>query len=109
MSTRRSRRCSAFRVRVADGYHSPGALVFTRRQFLASLAVPLTLGQTRGRPAQTVPTGVAVPRTPGGYPPFPAFDADAVGRQLRQQFGDLRNHFIFDYYPWYGTNPWRHW
>jgi len=32
-----------------------------------------------------------------------------VGRQLRRRFSDLRNHFIFEYYPWYGTNPWRHW
>jgi hypothetical protein len=85
--------------------------VFTRRQFLASLAVPLTLGQspTRGRATNPEPTGFAVPRTPDGYPPLPAVDAAAVGRELRRQFSDLRNHFIFEYYPWYGTNPWRHW
>jgi hypothetical protein len=85
--------------------------VFTRRQFLASLAVPLTLGQssTRRRGTTTAPTGSAVPRTPANYPALPEFDAEAVGRQLRQQFSDLRNHFLFDYYPWYGTNPWRHW
>jgi hypothetical protein len=98
-------------VRVADGYHSREAPVFTRRQFLASLAVPLTLGQssTRERATHPAPTGFAVPRTPDGYPPLPAVDAAAVGRQLRRQFSDLRNHFIFEYYPWYGTNPWRHW
>ena len=32
-----------------------------------------------------------------------------MGRQLRQRFSDLRNHFIFEYYPWYATNPWQHW
>jgi hypothetical protein len=96
---------------VAEGYHSREALVFTRRQFLASLAVPLTLGQssTRQRATDQAPTGVAVPRTPDGYPPLPAVDLAEVGRQLRRQFSDLRNHFIFEYYPWYGTNPWRHW
>ena len=22
---------------------------------------------------------------------------------------DLRRHFLFEYYPWYGRDPWRHW
>jgi glycosyl hydrolase family 99 len=85
--------------------------MFNRRQFLASLAVPLALGQssTRGRPADSAPAGLAVPRNPDGYPPLPTIDVAAIGRQLRRQFSDLRNHFIFEYYPWYGTNPWRHW
>ena len=82
----------------------------TRRQFLASLTVPLTLGQTpRGRGTDQAPTGVAVPRTPVGYPALSNIDPAEVGRQLRRQFSPLRNHFIFEYYPWYGTNPWRHW
>jgi hypothetical protein len=86
-------------------------LVFTRRQFLASLAVPLALGQSsaKRRVIRSAPAGLAVPRTPDGYPPLPAFDAAAVGRELRRRFSDLRNHFIFEYYPWYGTDPWRHW
>jgi glycosyl hydrolase family 99 len=85
--------------------------VFTRRQFLGSFAVPLILGQspTRGRPPDSVPTGGALPRNPDGLPPLPEIDVAEVGRQLRRQFSDLRNHFIFEYYPWYGTNPWRHW
>ncbi len=28
---------------------------------------------------------------------------------LRREFGDLRRHFIFEYYPWYSTNPYQHW
>lgn len=84
--------------------------MFTRRQFLASLPVPLTLGQSpRGRGTDQRSNGPANPRTPDGYPPLPAFDAAEAGRQLRRQFSDLRNHFIFEYYPWYGTSPWRHW
>jgi hypothetical protein len=85
--------------------------VSNRRQFLASLAVPLFLAQssTRGRGTNSDSTGVATPRNPEGLPPLPAVDIAEIGRQLRRQFSDLRNHFIFEYYPWYGTNPWRHW
>src|SRR5438045_299927 len=28
---------------------------------------------------------------------------------LRQRFPDLRRHFVFEYYPWYRTNPFGHW
>jgi len=28
---------------------------------------------------------------------------------LRARFPDLRRRFIFEYYPWYGRDPWRHW
>jgi glycosyl hydrolase family 99 len=85
--------------------------VFTRRQFLASVAVPLAFGQSpaRGRPPDAVPAGNPLPRGLDGFPPLPAIDVAEIGRQLRRQFSDLRNHFIFEYYPWYGTNPWRHW
>jgi hypothetical protein len=31
------------------------------------------------------------------------------GRQLRTLYPHLRRHFIFEYYPWYGVSPWRHW
>jgi len=30
-------------------------------------------------------------------------------RQLHNRFPDLRRHFIFEYYPWYETAPYRHW
>lgn len=92
-------------------YHSRGVLMFTRRQFLASLAVPLTVGQAAAgrRGSHPTPAGLAVPRTPDGYPPLPAVDAAAVGRELRRRFSALSNHVIFEYYPWYGANPWRHW
>lgn len=30
-------------------------------------------------------------------------------RWLHQQYPDLRRHFVFEYYPWYGRNPMRHW
>lgn len=28
---------------------------------------------------------------------------------LGSRFPDLRRHFVFEYYPWYATDPWRHW
>lgn len=28
---------------------------------------------------------------------------------LRERFPDLRRHFVFEYYPWYGADPYRHW
>lgn len=85
--------------------------MFNRRQFLASLAAPLTLGQssTRGRGTNSGPTGGATRRTVDDLPPLPDVDVVEIARQLRRQFSDLKNHFIFEYYPWYGTNPWRHW
>ncbi|MCL4821464.1 MAG: hypothetical protein KJ067_20200 [Vicinamibacteria bacterium] len=33
----------------------------------------------------------------------------APPRPLRERFPDLRRHFVFEYYPWYGVDPWRHW
>lgn len=41
--------------------------------------------------------------------PRPPVDWAAAGRMLRQRHPDLARHFIFEYYPWYSTDPWRHW
>jgi hypothetical protein len=30
-------------------------------------------------------------------------------RALRARLPDLRRRFVFEYYPWYGADPWRHW
>ncbi|HJO02991.1 MAG TPA: hypothetical protein QGG47_03335 [Acidobacteriota bacterium] len=38
-----------------------------------------------------------------------AFPWAEFGRKLRQQFSDLPRHFIFEYYPWYHNDPFRHW
>lgn len=32
-----------------------------------------------------------------------------IGRTLRARFDDLPRHFIFEYYPWYANDPFRHW
>jgi len=41
--------------------------------------------------------------------PSPAVDYERIGARLRARYPDLKRHFVFEYYPWYGTNPWRHW
>jgi hypothetical protein len=39
----------------------------------------------------------------------PRVDLEALGIELRRSYSDLRRHFLFEYYPWYSTNPWQHW
>ena len=53
-----------------------------------------------GRP---LPTFEPAPRGPLG---LPGPDPRAA---LLQRFSDLRRHFVFEYYPWYGADPYVHW
>ena len=32
-----------------------------------------------------------------------------AGRQLRARYPNLARHFVFEYYPWYASDPVRHW
>ena len=34
---------------------------------------------------------------------------DELRRELNARYRDLRRHFVYEYYPWYGTNPFVHW
>ncbi len=53
----------------------------------------------------------------GAYPPPPGLAARGserfpwrrFGDLLRARFRDPRRHFVFDYYPWYAADPFRHW
>jgi glycosyl hydrolase family 99 len=47
------------------------------------------------------------PRTPAP-PTSSASEWQRFAAQLAV-FQDLRRHFIFEYYPWYQSDPWRHW
>ena len=38
-----------------------------------------------------------------------AFVAQRAPASLAARFADIHRHFIFEYYPWYGANPYRHW
>ncbi len=76
-------------------------MVVPRRRFLATgvragLAVPLLgLGCRTGAPLET-------PSAPGAPAP--------PGSDLLRRFPDLRRHFVFEYYPWYGGPPdYEHW
>jgi hypothetical protein len=44
-------------------------------------------------------------------PPATALQAPPRVAQppLSDRFADLPRHFIFEYYPWYSSSPWRHW
>jgi hypothetical protein len=39
----------------------------------------------------------------------PRIDLETAGADLRRRYPDLRQHFLFEYYPWYATHPWFHW
>ena len=53
----------------------------------------------------------------GVYPSLPGLGAHGsdsfpwrrFGDLLRARFRDPRRHFVFDYYPWYAADPFRHW
>jgi hypothetical protein len=44
---------------------------------------------------------------PSGTDPLDA--PRLAGAPLSERFRDLDRHFVFEYYPWYGRDPWRHW
>ena len=42
--------------------------------------------------------------------PLPlAYDWASRGAWLRSRFPDLKRHIVFEYYPWYASDPWFHW
>ena len=63
----------------------------TRRRFVGNGLAGLTL-----------PMGRALPDLTGSRYP-------AATRPLAERFPDLRRHFVFEYYPWYAVDPFRHW
>ena len=69
-------------------------MTLSRREFLDTIA------------------GVALAAAPGDFqrdvPKRPG-SVTVPRRPLAERFADLRRHFIFEYYPWYQTNPYGHW
>ncbi|HSK08641.1 MAG TPA: hypothetical protein VK911_03630 [Vicinamibacterales bacterium] len=65
----------------------------------SSLAAALRDGRGPSLPARPVPAPA----------PSAPFDWEAAGETLRSRFRDLRRHLVFEYYPWYGRDPWQHW
>jgi hypothetical protein len=74
---------------------------FSRRRFLDSM---LAAGATLA----AAPLDPFVPAPQGRESKRPVTDPPSR-RTLQDRFPDLRRHFIFEYYPWYRTNPWAHW
>src|ERR671936_565989 len=79
----------------------------SRRRFLAQCLAALPAAQA----------GLVAAQIDRGHPPREReavrqkdpLTLSQIGEQLRDRYPDLSNHFIFEYYPWYGANPWRHW
>jgi Glycosyl hydrolase family 99 len=90
------------RPQFAGGLRSSLPLPAIRWRGQSAVSLGLQQGtlavRERLRPADGAPSGQAVPRLPA-----------TLGADLRRTFRDLRRHFVFEYYPWYGTSPWRHW
>jgi hypothetical protein len=61
----------------------------------SSVAAALRSGQGAAAPARVDPPRVTQPPEPE---PF-----------ALSHLRDLRRHFVFEYYPWYRTDPWEHW
>jgi hypothetical protein len=73
----------------------------SRRQFLTALGAAAACPEAWATAAE----GPRRPRDPR-LPPERTLGA----RALAQRFPDLRRHFLFEYYPWYGGPPdWEHW
>ena len=78
----------------------------TRRDFLAAcLAARGSADLLAGAVASRLPLGLAMRATTGNE----SFSWRHYGDLLRARFRDLRRHFVFDYYPWYAADPFRHW
>jgi hypothetical protein len=95
----------------------------TRREFLRSglgTAAALALGRRAGAATRTLPRrrSAVAEALVAGDPDTrrllrsttpPRRRPASVPRPLAERFSDLPRHFVFEYYPWYGTDPWKHW
>src|SRR5689334_11111606 len=97
--------CAAAPLGLAGGFRRPSR---------AALGFPDPRYRVRGDSSVTsaIRAGFQL-RQPGQDRPRPdrldqRAEAEAFD-YLRRTFSDLPRHFIFEYYPWYGANPYRHW
>ncbi|MBI2222667.1 MAG: hypothetical protein HYU53_15850 [Acidobacteria bacterium] len=76
----------------------------SRRAFLAGCLASLAAAQAGLRAGQR-------DRAPGRDRDerLERFRLRQAGAHLRARFRDLPGHVVFEYYPWYGVDPWRHW
>jgi hypothetical protein len=62
----------------------------------SSVAAALRAGRADTLPSLPAPSPAPSPLSP-------------AAPRLASRFPDLRRHFVFEYYPWYGAAPWVHW
>jgi hypothetical protein len=60
-------------------------------------------------PARTAGGSVSSPALSGSEPEPPEGERWRRGPPRLTDFADLRRHLVFEYYPWYATDPWYHW
>jgi hypothetical protein len=101
---------------------------FTRREFLGtSLRAGLALPAARALPSWAAEADAGFPDPSRGLrgdsslgallraggslpPPSPLLRTASVpGTPLALRYHDLSRHFVFEYYPWYASDPFRHW
>jgi hypothetical protein len=63
------------------------------------------LAAQRGARPQAPPR----PAPPSGARPSPRTAPPQAPKTLKSRFPDLARHFVFEYYPWYTVDPYRHW
>ena len=68
----------------------------------------LLAGQRGAQPAAPRPAPPAAPR-PAAPRPVAHPAPTPAPKTLRDRFPDLARHFLFEYYPWYTADPYRHW
>ena len=78
----------------------------TRRAFLEGC---LGARLRRVPAAAAPPRALAPPASATRGPGVELVPWEALGEVLRQRYRDPRRHFVFEYYPWYATDPVRHW
>lgn len=92
---------------VAGGPHRADS-----RPDLAGLGMADPAGEIRGLSSVGMERRYGPP--PAASPASLAVDGEGIDWKgvrdyLQTSFPDLHRHFIFEYYPWYGNDPWRHW
>jgi hypothetical protein len=75
----------------------------------ALAAAPAALSAGCLPPATREPTPPPRSDPSPGPPTGPAPSEWAAFAAKLAVFRDVRRHFIFEYYPWYQSDPWRHW
>jgi hypothetical protein len=87
----------------------------------SSLALPARAPLSLGRPIFPIPrrgwrgdSSLAASLRSGWLQPPPIATqspglSQPPSRSLVERFPDLRRHFVFEYYPWYAADPYRHW